>query len=105
MSDMNNDDAITDDELMKIGEGTYSGIKHFPDGNRAWVARMIFTVAILYGVEPYGYRNRWCYHTMADARRALEEWDGAPGTEPQGWHRHPDTGRRRDDDGQEYVAP
>ena len=32
-----------------------------------------------------------------DAQEALAAWDGAPGTEPQGWHRHPTSGRRRTD--------
>ena len=96
---------MTDDQLLFMGDGTYSCIKHFPDGERAWLARMVFTVAILYGVEEWGHRDRWCYHTMADAKRALDEWDGAPGTEPQGWHRHPASGRRVDEAGQEYVAP
>ena len=95
---------MTDDDLMARGDGAYSYIKHFPDGERAWIARMAFTTAILYGALEWGYRDRWCYHTAADARRALDEWDGAPGTEPQGWHRHPMSGRRVDEHGGEYIA-
>ncbi len=98
--------AITDEQVLAGGLGTYSDIKTFADGERAWLARMIYTTAILYGVAPGGYRDRWCYETMADARRALAEWDGAPGTEPDGWHRHPATGRRRDlATGDEWVSP
>jgi hypothetical protein len=78
--------------IEKMGEGTYSDVKFFPDGEVAWLARFIFTSAILYGLEPFGHRDRWCYETMADARRALDEWNGQG--EPEGWHRHPATGRR-----------
>ena len=48
---------MTDEELIARGVGTYSCIKHFPDGERAWVARMIFTCAILYGPEWWGHRE------------------------------------------------
>lgn len=89
--------------IEEVGEGTYSYVKHFADGECAWLARMVFTCAILYGLEVAGHRNRWCYHTAADARRALDEWDGTG--EPKGWHRHPATGRRVDDQGHEYIEP
>ncbi len=98
---------MTDEELLASGDGRYSHIKHLPDGSRAWVARFIYTSAILVATEqdaPYGYTDRWCYETHADARRALEEWDGTG--EPKGWHRHPDTGRRVNKaTGEKYVIP
>ena len=87
--------------IEEVGEGLYGYVRHFPDGECAWIARFMYTTAILYGLTRTGHRNRWCYHTAADARRALDEWDGVG--EPKGWHRHPDTGRRVDEDGQEYV--
>lgn len=89
--------------IEHVGDGTYSSVKHFPDGECAWIARFAFTTAILYGLTPYGHRDRWCYPTAADARRALDEWDGTG--EPEGWHRHPDTGRRLDEHGRMYVRP
>lgn len=79
-------------QIIEAGEGSYSYVKFFPDGECAWIARMVYTCAILYGFEELGHRDRWCYETAADARRALEEWDGQG--EPEGWHRHPPTGRR-----------
>lgn len=49
--------------------------------------------------------DRWCYETYEAASQALADWDCAAGTEPDGWHRHPDSGRRRDKSGKEWVCP
>jgi hypothetical protein len=89
--------------IERLGDGSYSYVKHFPDGECAWIGRFMFTCAILYGLTPTGHRDRWCYHTAADARRALDAWDGQG--EPEGWHRHPASGRRVDEHGQEYIQP
>jgi len=44
-----------------------------------------------------GYDDRWCYHSKEAALAAIAGWDrNYPTTEPQGWHRHPTTGRRRE---------
>lgn len=77
----------------------------------ACIAPFAYTTAIIVGRigDLTGYDDRWCYHTEADARRALETWDGVG--EPEGWHRHPGTGRRmsesadeRDDAGNRVGA-
>lgn len=56
----------------------------------------IYTWAIIVGtVGNYeNFDNRWCYHSYADALAALMAWDGVG--EPEGWHRHPASGRRRE---------
>ena len=94
---------MTDEELAIVGEGHWTDLKTFPDGRHACVARFIYTAAILDSVTRMGYENRWCYHCAADARRALAEWDGTG--EPQGWFRHPGSGRRVDDKGEIYIQP
>jgi len=71
-----------------------------------WVAiyPLMFTHAVVKGTvetADVGYEDRWCYHSYEDAKRALDEWDGTG--EPSGWHRHPTTGRRRDEDGNEWL--
>ncbi|MFE6966891.1 hypothetical protein ACFVAJ_17405 [Agromyces sp. NPDC057679] len=66
--------------------------------NRVWVTPLLFTFAVIVG-EPdaLGYTDRWCYNSSDDAVRSAETWEGPyPGSEPTGWHRHPDTGRRRE---------
>lgn len=52
-----------------------------------------------------GYDDCWEYQKLDDALLAFARWDGAPGTEPEGWYRHPASGRRRPggDPAKEYV--
>ena len=49
------------------------------------------------------YDDVWHYETVEDAKQALECWDGHG--EPEGWHRHPKTARRREhgDPGRETI--
>lgn len=52
-----------------------------------------------------GHPQHEGYPAHAVARAALDRWDGRG--EPQGWHRHPASGRRRPDGdpAQEHVNP
>lgn len=81
----------------------YMNYTRFANGRDAAITKLIFTYAILADITEWGYGDRWCYHTYLDALLALTEWDGQ--IEPDGWHRHPDSGRRRPDgDGtKEYI--
>lgn len=92
---------MTNDEIMANYLGNVQAIKRFEDGEIAIITKMLFTYAILYELNPYGYGDRWCYRTAEAALAALTEWDGTG--DPQGWHRHPDSGRRVDEDGKTYV--
>lgn len=69
------------------------------------VTPMMFTTAIVYGVDETGIAGRCCYTTATGAILAFLLWAGAIGSEPIGWIRHPETGRRRPngDEAQEYV--
>lgn len=73
------------------------------------IVPFMFTTAIIVGDSRNSafYEDRWCYETVEDAQKAFDKWDGAYGTEPSGWHRHPNSGRRRPrgDDDSEYVNP
>lgn len=90
-------DAAEIEKLLKLGCGLYSDMRVMPDGAFACVARFMFTYAIIYDVNDWGYEDRWCYHSYEDARDALERWDGQ--AEPTGWHRHPSSGWRVNEDG------
>jgi hypothetical protein len=81
----------------------YLDYRKYPNSMDACIAPFIFTHAIIADLDTCGYGDRWCYHSYAAAKAALDAWDGEG--EPQGWHRHPDTGRRRPggDATQEYV--
>lgn len=77
-------------------------------GLRVAVIRLMFTAAVIIGERGDHmnyYRDRWCYHSIADALAAARAWEGPwPETEPTGWHRHPMTGRRVDENGNEFTA-
>lgn len=76
------------------------------DGFYAGILPLLFTHAIILGRmgDLYGYEDRWCFSDLEKAKAALDAWDGVG--EPQGWHRHPDSGRRRPDGDKnlEYIA-
>lgn len=82
------------EELLAMG---YLAPKNMPDGSQAALMPLIYTVALVHGITPHGYEDRWCYGSMEKALSALAQWDG--NEEPQGWHRHPSSGRRVDEQG------
>ncbi|WP_423396044.1 hypothetical protein [Burkholderia sp. LMG 21824] len=75
-------------------EDGYTDYRVFTNGRDALVSRLLFTYAILSDMTVHGYGDRWCYSSYADAKASLDAWDGEG--EPTGWHRHPDSGRRRE---------
>lgn len=76
-------------------EDGFTHYRLFPNGRDAMLMRLMFTHAIVADLSSMYYGDRWCYHTFEAAKAALDAWDGEG--EPTGWHRHPDTGRRRED--------
>ena len=90
--------------VWMLGNG-YSFPKPIPNGRVAALMQFVYTCAIVTVKigDKTGYDDRWCYHDRQAAHRALEAWDGTG--EPQGWHRHPSTGRRRPDGdaSREYI--
>jgi hypothetical protein len=85
----------------------YLGFKPLPGRRYAAVVPFNYTTSIVDGRmgDRAGYDRRWCYHTADQAERALDAWNGAPGTEPEGWHRALHDGRRRPagDAAREYM--
>ena len=73
------------------------------------VTQFMYTFAIVTTVKANlgEYDDRWCYKSLPDAIKAAVEWDPAVEPEPEGWHRHPLTGRRRPDGNKskEYINP
>lgn len=81
----------------------YLEYREFDNGRNAALCGLLYTWAILADLDEIGYGDRWCYETRADALRALNEWGGEG--EPSGWHRHPATGRRYDENGNFSINP
>lgn len=77
----------------------------FLSGLGWWIFPQVFTTRIAVGDpdNPYFLDDVWCYHEPEQAYEAIRAWNGAG--EPEGWHRHPRTGRRRPggDKNMEYV--
>lgn len=94
--------------LTMIASNGYRDPKPIRDGSwYACIAPFLFTHAIIIGrMRDTGmYEDRWCYESYAKAKEALDAWDGEG--EPDGWHRHPTSGRRREngDASKERIAP
>jgi hypothetical protein len=91
----------TNPELRK----EYTAIRQLPDGRWCGVHRLMYHWTLHIDIGDFGYEDRYCYNTEAQAYLAMMEWNGE-GDPGHGWHRHPLTGRRRDDgkEESEYVA-
>lgn len=72
----------------------YVDVKRLPDGRYIGTKRLLFHWTIHVDIDFMGWRERYCFATYELAKRALDEWDGTG--DPDYWHKHPDTGRRRD---------
>lgn len=83
----------------------YLALQEKGDAGLCAVMPLLFTTAIVTGINISGYEDRWCYPRTTAALAALVAWDGKDGTEPKGWHRHPQSGRRRDASGVKTVCP
>jgi hypothetical protein len=87
-------------EFEEFVEGNgYRDLQIMPDGRYACVMPLLFTHAIIIGdIRGVGPDDRWCYSSLEKAQTALLYWkeDFNFEGEPQGWHRHPATGRRRE---------
>lgn len=97
---------MTNDELMAelSQEPTYLLLQDKGDAGVCAVVRLAFHWMIIAECSPTGYGDRWCYSTFDKAMDAFSAWDGADGTEPTGWHRHPSSGRRiNPDTGETYI--
>jgi hypothetical protein len=102
MFDMTDAELVAD--LAKRGQlEDYTDAQVKGDAGVVAITRLMYTHAILAGICGWGYEDRWCYSSYAKARAALDAWTGAEGTEPAGWHRHPSSGRRVDENGRAYV--
>lgn len=82
--------------LREMAAAGYQQIRRTSD--RDWVALYpyLFTVAIVEGrmMDRWHLTDRWCYASREDAEAAFAAWDGING-EPDGWIKHPASGRCR----------
>lgn len=93
--------------LLWLRAQGYLAVKLLDRERYAAVAPKMYTQAVIVGrIGDFdSIADGWCYPDFSSAKAALDAWDGRG--EPEGWHRHPASGRRVaqsdgefDDDGQ-----
>jgi len=91
------------DELPKDVRDEYTYMKVLPDGRICGVHRLMFHWTMHVDIGEIGWEDKYCFPNQMSATKALEDWDGTG--DPEGWHRHLQTGRRRNlQTGEEWIA-
>ena len=83
-------------ETILISEG-YFNLKYIINIGLCGLYRFAFTTGLIININNIGYDGRYCYSTLADAKEALEKWDGT--NDPSGpWIKYKGIkGERRND--------
>lgn len=99
-------DGMAPYDIAQAQADGYPHVEEITTGLLIGVRPLMYTVAIVGPLYRWGYLERWCYHDLASAWGALKDWrESGFEDEPQGWHRHIPTDRRRDPDGTEIILP
>jgi len=81
---------------------TYPLIGQLPDGRYCGIHRLLYHWTMHVDLDEFGYADKYCFATQALAVAALINWNGEG--DPDGWHRHLKTGRRRNlETGEEWI--
>lgn len=81
---------------------SYIDLKQLPDGRYIGTHRLLFHWTLHIDIDDVGYADRYCFATYELTKKAFDEWSGEG--DPDGWHRHPKSGRRKDPvTGREWV--
>lgn len=94
------------DEFCK--SSGYVNVKRLEDGRCVGIMPLLYTHAIIEFRDDITIMDRWCYHSLGDAVVAMLNWGAFDFVgEPDGWHRHPSSGRRREngDPSKEIISP
>lgn len=97
--------GVPSDERL-IDLGYTRPIKRLADGRICAIMPMANIDVLAVDINPWGHNDCYYYlHAGNAAARALDAWDGSH--EPEGWFRHPPSGRRRPggDASREYYQP
>lgn len=94
---------FTSEQMIDMG---YTSWRCLPDGTIVAVGLMAFNNGRLFmDINSYGYEDCYCYDSLDLAEKSMNEYMPESGIEPQGWKRHPASGRRREkgDPATEYI--
>jgi len=61
----------------------------------AFVCKMLWNHRVVLGTTE-AVLDAWCYEDLPSALNALQAWDPACTSEPEGWKKHPSSGRYRE---------
>lgn len=86
---------VTPEDLHPADREAYLQFWTLPDGRLCGLHRLLMHWTVHVDIDLCGYADRYCYETAELAIKAMNSWDGT--IDPEGWHRHPTTGRRRPD--------
>jgi hypothetical protein len=78
----------------------YVAVAYIPGRNLCGIRRMLFTVGIFYDMGYNCTGPRYCYHSMAEAVEAFNNWDGS-GHPPGNWIKH--KGRDIEESNPNYI--
>jgi hypothetical protein len=84
----------TSDPLFDGIREYYRDFRKLPDGRYIGTLRLLYHWTIHVDIDFGGYADRYCFKNYALARAAFDAWDGTG--DPDYWHNHPGSGRRRD---------
>ncbi|MBY3433289.1 hypothetical protein HFN89_03805 [Rhizobium laguerreae] len=97
--------AVSNDEAFELPDhvtDSYIDLKQLPDGRYIGTVRLLYHWTMHIDIDDVGYADRYCFATYELAKKAFDEWSGVG--DPEGWHRHPTSGRRKDlATGREWV--
>lgn len=96
---------FSDEEMKSMG---YTHWRLLEDGELMAVSAMLFSNGRLFvGVNRNGYEDCYCYDSVEKAIDSMNNFNPILDSEPDGWKRHPTSGRRREngDKSKEVVRP
>lgn len=67
---------LTEELKDQLSIEGYTELQEIPGRGICGLYRFILTVGLVYGIDEIGYRGRWCYPSMTDAKLALALWSG-----------------------------
>lgn len=76
----------TAEDIIKFieTEGYYTHLRIVPGRGVCGIWRLLYTYGLVYGLDYFGYRGRYCYKTEREAVEALNAWNGE-GDPPGNW--------------------
>jgi hypothetical protein len=72
---------------QNLAEQGYFNFKEIEGRGLCGLMKFVFTTGLVYGMDEFSYKGRYCFENTADAKEALYNWDGIG--DPSGdWIKH-----------------